>query len=134
MTPPLTDADLTAIEERLAKATLGPWTLEIEGDADDPLLISIREIQRSLHDYDWAEAEDWERDLANAEFIAHAREDMPMLLREVRALRARIEKALGHCDAFLSPAMTSDEGRRKVVGMGTNLAAVVADILRGGDQ
>lgn len=56
---------LDEIEARLSAATPGPWTRE-QWEAEQP-------------DVPWG---------ADAEFIAHAREDMPALVVAVKAVRA----------------------------------------------
>uniref|UniRef100_UPI003F4944A2 hypothetical protein n=1 Tax=Arthrobacter silvisoli TaxID=2291022 RepID=UPI003F4944A2 len=61
MTAP--DEFLAPIRERLAAATPGPW--HFDTDADDYLMSPAGEVPPSL---------------ANGEFIAHAREDVPRLL------------------------------------------------------
>jgi hypothetical protein len=61
--------------------TPGPWTVEIEDG--ESRTISIPEIGRCLHDSEWAEPEEWERDLANARLIAAA----PELLEAVKAMQ-----------------------------------------------
>jgi hypothetical protein len=74
--------DLDAIEARCNAATKGPW-----------------EAKCSYHDYPYIVAHGWElgcgEDFArmpDADFIAHARTDLPALLTEVRRLRARNEE------------------------------------------
>lgn len=73
MTDPLTDAYLDAIEQRAHAATEGPW----EASAHDHYLVICP---------DCGVRGGYER--ADAEFIAHARSDVPALLAEVRRLRA----------------------------------------------
>lgn len=79
---PMTQERLDAIQAREAKATAGPWA--IDGPAQcgpgDTLAVypvedggTLAYVQPSWDD---------------AEFIAHAREDMPALLAEVERLRA----------------------------------------------
>jgi hypothetical protein len=60
----VTDDELDVIGARANAATPGPWTWP-----------------------DWDDCSEQEAD-ANNEFIAHAREDVPALVAEVRRLRA----------------------------------------------
>ena len=83
--------DLDALEAALAKATPGEWTVEMDGptDEDSPCDVIIPEINRILHSTEWADPEDFERDVANAEAIALAHNALPALITELRELRAR---------------------------------------------
>lgn len=83
--------DLDALEAALAKSTPGEWTVEMEGptDEDSPCDVIILEINRILHSTEWADPEDFERDVANAEAIALAHNALPALIAELRELRAR---------------------------------------------
>ena len=85
----LTNEELDALESALAKATLGEWTVEMDGpdDDDSPCDVVIPEINRILHSTDWADPEDFDQDVANAEAIVAARNALPALLAEVRELR-----------------------------------------------
>jgi len=73
----LTDDDLSEIEARCNAATPGPWEVRNPGcwpGEIGPTGVSGGSVATaSCHD--------------NAEFIAHAREDVPALVAEVRALR-----------------------------------------------
>jgi hypothetical protein len=105
---PLTDQQLDEIEQRADAATKGPWGF-YDGDnyadvAADLTMTgrgsySYREKIARLEDetyWDDSAHEDDDEDrapeqmAANAAFIAHARADMPVLLAEVRRLRARV--------------------------------------------
>lgn len=114
----MTDAELAAISERVERATPGPWypivtddelyqgavyvgreargklsevglyvddgrgkKLLVEGEIDDESVIAITCLQFPRLAYQDA-CDD------NALFIAHARDDIPRLLAEVRRLRA----------------------------------------------
>lgn len=78
---------LEAIKERAAKATPGPWV------RDGTLLLSgIEEVDLRGPTYD-----DWytvksSRPDEDADFIAHAREDVPWLVGEVERLQALLGK------------------------------------------
>ena len=83
--------DLDALEAALGKSTPGEWTVEMDGptDEDSPCDVIIPEINRILHSTEWADPEDFERDVANAEAIALAHNALPALIAELRQLRAR---------------------------------------------
>ncbi|MEV5443521.1 hypothetical protein AB0N23_13430 [Streptomyces sp. NPDC052644] len=77
---------IAAIQARNAAATKGPWCTDsweiYQGSEYLPGISSwVGECCRS---------EDPEQALADAEFIAHARDDVPWLLAEVERLRARV--------------------------------------------
>jgi hypothetical protein len=101
--------DLDAIEARKNAANPGPWgaytfggdtLIEIAADLENTGCgyRARREICR-LEDEpmdndpthrEWTAEEDWAQVQADAEFIAHAPEDVDALLAEVRRLRARV--------------------------------------------
>lgn len=83
MTDPLTDQQLAHYTELEAAATPGPWHLTDAGAIVAPL--SSDEI-----------ADVWEPTQAsrNGEFIEGARKAMPVLLAEIRRLRAELATAL----------------------------------------
>jgi hypothetical protein len=82
--------DLAAIRARVAAATAGPW----HGEHDEFGCVS-------QGDYGWvcpgpsfpAYDVDSEQGKADAEFIAHARTDVPLLLAEVERLTAELAEA-----------------------------------------
>lgn len=76
---------LAEIKERESKATEGPWTLVVDMEGAEEgsgvgASIYIPEINRMLRSSERADPDEWDADLANAEFIAHARYDIPYLL------------------------------------------------------
>lgn len=81
------ELDLDAIEERAASATEAPWqtydaynSLGVEDvESERMLFIENRGVTTAYHAPD-------------AVFIAHAREDVPLLIAEVRRLRATIDR------------------------------------------
>lgn len=103
MTDPMTAADLDAIEQRANAATEGPW--ENYGGGEINQHFSLPEPWATVVSTDVAcmaycyggSAAGVERD-EDAEFIAHARDDVPALLAEVRRLRSADERvrALHH--------------------------------------
>jgi hypothetical protein len=87
----MTTDDLARIEARAASATPGPWTTEqfLPEDRPYPEATNIAGDRKGVY---WQVATNlW---CADAEFIAHAREDVPALiaaLRDARAALARVE-------------------------------------------
>jgi hypothetical protein len=93
--PQLTDADLAAIQGRLDAVAPGPWRAMVEGrdissgsnfiqvGGDNEVNI---EVVPEEHIADPAVRQVWME--ANYDFVAHARQDIPRLLAEVRRLRA----------------------------------------------
>ena len=77
----LSDTDLDEIEARLRVATAGPWKSYVEGQ-DHTSGSSF--VATSASDIELTGAT-----VGDQDFIAHAREDLPRLLDEVRRLRAR---------------------------------------------
>ncbi|MCX5253572.1 hypothetical protein OOK27_05215 [Streptomyces canus] len=106
-TPPL---DLDEIAARAEAATRGPWGFydgdnyaEVAADMQvtSPGSCNYRERVARLEDEDYWDDQEHDGDdeerapeqmAANAAFIAHAREDVPALLAEVRRLRATNEQ------------------------------------------
>jgi hypothetical protein len=82
----MTDKQLAVIQERCATATPGPW----EAGPLDYLRVEVYQAPEApkINRFHWQrvcicrEARD-----EDAEFIAHAREDIPALLEEVERLR-----------------------------------------------
>jgi hypothetical protein len=75
----LSDAELDLIEARIREATSGPWASFVEG-RDHTSGSSFIRTPASDIELSGATA-------ADQDFIAHARDDLPRLLREVRRLR-----------------------------------------------
>ena len=103
---PMTEERLAEIRGREKAATQGPWVFE-EPDGKVLLGYTPKEVRvcesgclgsiasRFVCDMhsDWRYTyKDKDEPLANAAFIAHAREDIPALLDEVERLRAENEK------------------------------------------
>lgn len=74
--------ELAVIKERAAEATGGPWNWLSESvlDGDDEV---ITEFGDDISD-------------KNAQFIAHAREDIPKLVAEIECTRTEISDAIGY--------------------------------------
>jgi len=78
----VTDEQLSAIEQRAAAATPGPWASASDSETGAlPIICGVTqygEVQYLIDDV---------ATLRDAAFIAHAREDVPALCAEVRRLR-----------------------------------------------
>lgn len=100
MSEQLTDEQLAEIKARAAAATPGPWWAES---------VDCCVISEALGDDD--EGGCWVADFGCAfpddgEFIAHAREDIPLLVSEVERLR----EVLARADLFNAGVMPLDKG------------------------
>lgn len=92
----MTKEQIDAIASRAAAAERGPWEVmnggdnetstSIDGPEGDVLIRDWRGSGYLREEYVWVEK-------PNAEFIAHAREDIPALLAEVERLRDELAKA-----------------------------------------
>ena len=82
---PLTAAELEKIEERCRRASAGPWVSMIEArdHTSGSNFIMTGPPHARGEDVELTGATDDDQD-----FIAHARQDVPRLLREVARLRA----------------------------------------------
>lgn len=90
----MTNIDLDAIRARAEAATRGPWEWDL-GEDGKPRRARAALLSFSDHIF-WCSALGWPTD-ADAEFISHARTDVPALIAEVERLRtavAGIEEAL----------------------------------------
>lgn len=76
----MTELELVAIEERVAAATGGPWTSVIEGRDQFGGSSVIITAGEDLY-LNGGTA-------ADQDFVAHARQDVPRLLAEIRRLLA----------------------------------------------
>jgi hypothetical protein len=110
MTDPL---DLDAITSRVDACLPGPWTAEPAPDGhisvgmdDDSGMGHIATIATYLH--------------ADADFIAHARQDVPVLVAEVRWLRDQL-------DRLATDASASDQTARDLRSAVTNALGVDYD-------
>ncbi|SBT39021.1 hypothetical protein [Micromonospora auratinigra] len=105
----LTEDELAAIEERAAAATPGPWHVRLLDDDHAANLVAVGTTPDTGRDSRWPKFaagelvaatlvqfphryvdcadERWDE---NALFIAHAREDIPRLVAEIRRLRSGI--------------------------------------------
>ena len=93
MTPQaaMTDEQLAAIRDRETRATKGPWLVE-----DTPDLNRWVTSENSTLEANFGYRGNSNRD--DAEFAAHAREDIPLLLDEVARLQAIVTAAYEFAD------------------------------------
>lgn len=82
--------DLDAIKVRCEAATPGPWFVDRGGEFDDPYY-SIPAVCRDKYGDNSLMVGS---DKATAEFIAHARTDVPALVDEVERLRAGLHRVM----------------------------------------
>lgn len=91
----LTPSDLEKIEQRAAKASAGPWTIELwnighrDWNVDAPGARDIATLNGSDGHDEPTEYPSEE----NAAFIAHARTDIPSLIASHRKLQEELERA-----------------------------------------
>lgn len=83
----MTQLDFDVIEERAAAATPGPWEA-IFNRHGDPLVVQEGQGLFGAIAEPCTGPDDYGR--ANTHFIAHAREDVPALVEEVRELQKQI--------------------------------------------
>ena len=86
----MTSLDLAAIRQRVEKATEGPWNTGFDYEKNDPTVLTPGHLEHTI-DYTLTEG-GLEHGKADAEFIAHAREDIPALLAEIDRLNATIQR------------------------------------------
>lgn len=72
--------ELQAIRERLAKTTPGPWSYLVPGSVGAHGYVLFYHVSNR-----------------DAEFVCHAREDVPKLLREVERLRQLLKRQVDAC-------------------------------------
>lgn len=139
----MTDLDLDAIEARANAATEGPWECLDLSDADfdsknergwwwvwragiqhyaGVLNTRDRDEAGVIGEASITDSDDGDQERADAEFIAHARTDVPALVAEVRAERAKLEKVFQYCldsaYADINPYEIAD-----LIGRGDELAS-----------
>ena len=111
------------IEGRAEKAKPGPWTWELNGFSDDPKelqvdhgwshqgpdLVSAGDAQVIVAASWGHDADGLSIDRADAEFIAHAREDVPWLCERLRELARALSRSVPHPDDVALVASLPDE-------------------------
>lgn len=93
----MTNDELDAIRHRVNKASTGPWTIEIGPYTGSNWIIAS--LGASVHDglpyhvtTDGVHASELSGDArTDAEFIVHARTDIPALLAEINDLRSQLQ-------------------------------------------
>lgn len=87
MTTPLSDAELDAIEARTQAATPGPWTSFVEGRDHESgsNFIMTGNAENRGEDIELLGAT-----VADQDFIAASRQDVPRLVAEIRRLRKQL--------------------------------------------
>lgn len=94
-----------------------PWTVsveEYEADLDGRVtagMICIYEINRMIHDTDWADSDDWDRDMANADFIVRAvnsYDASQRLIQEMVETLNGVREVAEHCDNWWKAARLKD--------------------------
>ena len=88
----MNDAERQAIRERCEAAAAGPWTVSYGKCYELPHVESTEGTVCFPTISDDGEGGEWCN--SHAEFIAHARTDVPALLAEVERLRAELQKAV----------------------------------------
>jgi hypothetical protein len=97
----LTPQEIIEIQTRCDRASPGPWRSMVEGrdhDSGNSFIMTGPPARRG-QDIELSGATDDDQD-----FIAHAREDIPRLLAEVKRLRALLGKALNR-----DPSSTNEQ-------------------------
>ncbi len=105
----MTEERLKEIEERASKATKGPWFKEVDGDQPWFWVTGTDKSADAIASY---------TEPADAEFIVHARTDVPELIAYVRKLQeknAKLREMLkslewDHCDGYEVCLVCGQEG------------------------
>ena len=92
--------DLAKLKALMAGPDISPlpWNANVEEydtDKDGTViagLITIDPIERTIHDTEYAESEDWPRDLANAQLLVAAVNAAPALLDEIERLQSKLQR------------------------------------------
>lgn len=134
----MSDLDLGAIEKRASAATKGPWR-SIHGDSYCAFPSVMRDKGPHFIIYDSNEDDGvniWDAARfpgldADADFIAHARSDVPALVaacREKDALIAELEKALRFSADYIKDTQSANDA--SVVG----IPPLILDALKGASK
>ncbi len=108
MTLPLPDEQLDQIRAREAAAFPGPWYTDSLTEADGSTSYGVAAKDDLLDDPFVVALQDLNP--ADAEFIAHARQDVPALLAEVERLRARVAELEANSEVEQPQARVADFG------------------------
>jgi DNA repair exonuclease SbcCD ATPase subunit len=82
--------DLDELDQLHEAAKPGEWSVEVE-EYGASGCVAIPEINRNLHDTEWADPLDFERDQSNADAIAALHNAYPSIAAEIRELRGKVE-------------------------------------------
>lgn len=106
----MTDEDIKAIRERLVKATSGPW----EFDQHGWLQSSSQTVISASHDGNFISNIDIDK--SDAEFIAHARQDIPKLLETLKLAMGALTfiSSAGNPDCQEALQKHADEALEKI--------------------
>jgi hypothetical protein len=95
----MTNEELQAIKERCEKATPGPWSISIlDGVSYSMTDDAGRSFTQHWKAY-YMSPDNYKLVALDAEFIAHAREDVPALLAEIERLEQLFLRARFTCEA-----------------------------------
>lgn len=86
----IANEELTAIRERAEAASAGPWVVEDDDGYSHAVIVDEPGFGTMYVCQDLSQGHD--DGLNDAEFIAHAREDVPALLDHAAELQARLDK------------------------------------------
>jgi hypothetical protein len=94
----MTDHEIAEIKSRLDLATKGPWKFYLEGrdhsSGDSFIMTGISEGENLWSKNRGADIYLTGATIADCEFIANARQDVPRLLEEIKILRARLSDSV----------------------------------------
>lgn len=103
---------LNAIKERVEKATPGPW--EVRNDNEGTEYFPFWVVSKlELDSGEWF-AELHVGDISDAQFIANAREDVPVLVTEVERLRKVLQTIAEH-NIFTTPQIDIKDFARQAL-------------------
>ena len=124
----LSEEQLREIEERVNKATPGPWrlgTYNVWADGErPPRLICDADTALAVRERFMMDQDD-----ANSDFIAHARQDTPSLLATIRELQARLDDSE---HGFKLALGDSGEYRRQVEELQARVAELSCQVRNAG--
>jgi len=122
----MTEEQLRAIEERCRKASNGPWITEAGEYSGRNWMIGMVAVHLGASNQDDkchfvttnnVHASELTGDAGtDAEFIAHAREDVPALIAEVRSLRAKLDAVPADAIRAIYDSVPVDNWTRKPLG------------------
>jgi hypothetical protein len=129
MSEPLTEERIAEIQQRCERATKGPWTVARD---DGEMICDVPEIDIRLNGSRWHKVVDslW-LEPCDAEFIAHARADLPALLADRQRLHSQLTEAQQRIQAL-------EQARERLIAQWRAKAreadALVRRYDRGGDH